>query len=58
MYTDRPLHGMAVMPVRYNEGQQALLELGRYDHSFRVSDETKLMRIRDALLQRIDQLTF
>ena len=46
------------MPVRYNEGQQALLELGRYDHSFRVSDETKLMRIRDALLQRIDQLTF
>lgn len=58
LYTGVPLEGLAVVPVRHHAGQQSLIELGRFDHSFRVSDEAKLLRIRDALLQRLDQLAY
>lgn len=52
------IDGAAVLPVRCDDGPQALIELGRPEHGFRISDERKLLEIREALLQRVDQLRF
>lgn len=54
----RPLSGLAMIPLRTPTDVVGVIELGRFDHSFRATDARALVPLVTAALARVEELSW